>query len=207
MSEQMASESEREAPGDLFQDLEESIKQLRTAATPPPAPPDSWLKKRSSAAASFSHQSDFNAAVAKALNRLMNAFRETTASQEKRLDQLAEELQALRARSEDLDVVRARADGIGSELRAVATNVRGLQERAAALEGELAQAREQIAGGQGDLRREFQERIQFLLDEQRVCIRQLSLQASEEAVLADRARRATELKLEELARRVAPPPE
>ena len=48
--------------------------------------------------------------------------------------------------------------------------------------------------------------LRQLLDEQRVCIRQLSLQASEEAVLADRARRATELKLEELARRVPPPP-
>ena len=55
-------------------------------------------------------------------------------------------------------------------------------------------------------RRPKAERIQHLLDEQRVCIRQLSLQASEEAVLADRARRATELKLEELARRVPSPP-
>jgi hypothetical protein len=199
MSEQMPSDSEREAPGDLFQDLEATIKRLRAAATPPSAPPESWLKKRSSPATSSSHQSEFNAAVVEALNQLVNTLRETTASQEERLGLLAEELRELRARSEELDAVRAYADGVGSELRAVATNVRGLQERAAALEAEL-------AGGQSDLRREFQERIQHLLDEQRVCIRQLSLQASEEAVLADRARRATELKLEELARRVPPPP-
>ena len=98
-------------------------------------------------------------------------------------------------------------------MRSVAANVRGLQERSAALETELAQAREeqgekvrQLSSEQRDLGREIGERIQHLLDEQRVCIRQLSLQASEDAVLADRARRATELKLEELARRVPPPP-
>ena len=195
MSEQMPSDSEREAPGDFFQNLEATIKRLRAAATLPSAPPDSWLKKRSTPAASSSHQSEFNAAVVEALNQLVNALRETSASQEKRLGQLADELRELRALSKDLDAVRAHADGVGSELRAVAANVRGLQERAAALEAELASARE----AQG-------ERIQHLLDEQRVCIRQLSLQASEEAVLADRARRATELKLEELARRVPPPP-
>ena len=206
MSEPMSSDSEREAPGDSFQNLEATIKRLRAAATRPPAPPESWLKKRTSAASSASHQADFNAAVVEAMNELASAFRETASSQEKRLSALAEELRELRAQSEDLDAIRARADGVGSELRAVASNVRGLQERAAALEAELAQAREQLAVGQDDLRRELQERVQHLLDEQRVCIRQLSLQASEEAVLADRARRAAELKLEELARRVPPPP-
>jgi hypothetical protein len=65
---------------------------------------------------------------------------------------------------------------------------------------------QRLASEQQDLGRQLGERIQQLLDEQRVCIRQLSLQASEEAVLADRARRATELKLEEVARRVPPSP-
>lgn len=220
MPEQMPSDSEREAPGDFFQNLEATIKQLRAAAIVPPAPPQSWLQKTLSPAAPSSHQNEFNAAVVEALNdfiKIVSALSETTASQERRLAQLAEGLQELRALSETLDALRAQADGVGSELRAVATNMRGLQERAAGLEAELAQGREeqsekvrqltdQLAGQQGDLRREFQERIQHLLDEQRVCIRQLSLQASEEAVLADRARRATELKLEELARRLPPPP-
>jgi hypothetical protein len=206
MAEQMPSESEREAPGDLFQNLEGAIEQLRAAAIPRAAPPESWLKKTLSPAEPSSHQSEFNTAVVEVLNRLLAVLRETTVSQEKRLGQLAEELRELRALADDLDAIRAQADGVGSELRGVTGNVRGLQERAAALEAELGQAREQLANGQGDLRREFQEQIQHLLDEQRVCIRQLSLQASEEAVLADRARRATELKLEELARRVPPPP-
>jgi len=190
MAEQMPSNSEREAPGDLFRNVEETIKQLRSAATT--APPESWLKKTLS---SSSDQNEFNAAVVEALSQLFSALRETAANQEKRLEQVAEELRELRAVSENLDAFRAHSDGVASELRSVAANVRGLQERAAALEAELAQERE----SQG-------ERIQRLLDEQRVCIRQLSLQASEEAVLADRARRATELKLEELSRRVPPPP-
>ena len=195
MSKQMPSDSEREAAGDLFPDLEATIKQLRAAATPPPAPPESWLKKTLGSAPPSLHQTEFNAAVVEALSQLSSVLRETAASQEKRLGQIEEELQELRALSAGLDAVRAHSDGVGSEVRAVATNVRGLQERAAALEAELASARE-VQG----------ERIQHLLDEQRVCIRQLSLQASEEAVLADRARRATELKLEELARHVPPPP-
>jgi chromosome segregation ATPase len=202
MSDQMPSKSEREGPGDLFGDLEETLKQLRAAATPPPAR-ESWLKKTLSPAAPSSHQGEFNLALVDALSQLLSALREAAVSQESRLAQLMEELGAL---SKNLDAFRANSDGVGSELRAAASNVRGLQERAAALETELAQAREQLAGGQGDLRRDLQERIQHLLDEQRVCIRQLSLQASEEAVLADRARRAMELKLEELARRVPPPP-
>jgi chromosome segregation ATPase len=206
MSDQMPSNSELEAPGDLFRKLEETLRQLRAAATPPPAPPEAWLKKALSPAAPPSHQGEFNVGILEALGQLLSALRENAASQEKRLGQIEEELRELRALSENLNAFRAHSEGVGSELRAVAANVRGLQERSAGLETELAQAREQLAGEQGDLRREIGERIQHLLDEQRVCIRQLSLQASEEAVLADRARRATELKLEELARRVPPPP-
>jgi hypothetical protein len=49
---------------------------------------------------------------------------------------------------------------------------------------------------------EQRERIQHVLDEQRVCLRQLALQNSEQAVLADRARRGTELLLEQLTKRL-----
>jgi hypothetical protein len=62
----------------------------------------------------------------------------------------------------------------------------------------------QLTTGQADLRREIQERVQHVLDEQRVAIRQLSLKASEDAVLSDRARRAAETKLQELAKRIPP---
>lgn len=235
MSDKMPANREREAPDDVFRNMEETLRQLRAAATPPPAPPESWLKKTFHPAGPSSHQSDFNLALVEALTGLLSALRETAASQEARLAQMGEELREWRALSENLDAFRERSVRFEADLRSIAANVRGLQERSAALETELAQAREeqghevqrlsseqnekihqlaaeqsekisQLSGAQGDLRRELGERIQHLLDEQRVCIRQLSLQASEEAVLADRARRAAELKLEELARRVPPPP-
>ena len=65
---------------------------------------------------------------------------------------------------------------------------------------------DRLIGAQTDLGNELRERIAHVLDEQRVAIRQLSLKASEDAILSDRARRATELKLEELAKRIPPPP-
>jgi prophage DNA circulation protein len=224
MSDKMPSDSKREAPENSFRNVEAMLTQLRTAATPPPAPPESWLKKIFNPAPPSSHQREFNVALVDALTQLLSALHETAASQEARLEQVAKELLELRAVSENLDAFREHSVRVEGELRSVAANVRGLQERSAALETELAQAREeqgekvrqlsseqsdkiqQLSNEQRDLGRELGERIQHLLDEQRVCIRQLSLQASEEAVLADRARRATELKLEELARRVPPLP-
>ena len=204
MSEKMPSTSECNAPEDFFRSVEAMLKRLRGAAPPPP--PESWLKKTFNPAPPSSHQGEFNVALVDALTQLLSVLREAAASQESRLQQIAEDLSELRAASENLDAFREHSVRVEGELRSVAANVRGLQERSAALETELADAREQLSGEQGDLRRELGERIQHLLDEQRVCIRQVSLQASEEAVLADRARRATELKLEELARRVPPPP-
>jgi hypothetical protein len=65
---------------------------------------------------------------------------------------------------------------------------------------------DRLVSAQTDLGNELRERIEHVLDEQRVAIRQLSLKASEDAILSDRARRATELKLEELAKRIPPPP-
>lgn len=181
-------------PGNLFPNLEATIKQLRAAAVPP-APPKSWLKKNVRAAPPSPHQSEFNNAVVGALTEIVGALRDAAVSQEEHLKQIAAELSELRSATENLDAFRQHLARLEEATRALAVDVRGLHERSAALEGELAHERD----SQG-------ERIQHLLDEQRVCIRQLSLQASEEAVLADRARRATELKLEELAQRVPPPP-
>lgn len=49
---------------------------------------------------------------------------------------------------------------------------------------------------------ELRERIEHVTDEQRVSFKQLSLEASENAVLSDRARRRTDLRLEEIAARL-----
>jgi hypothetical protein len=52
------------------------------------------------------------------------------------------------------------------------------------------------------LANELRERDQLRLDEQRVCFKQLALEASEAAALEDRARRKTESLVEELQRRI-----
>ncbi|MEP6820396.1 MAG: hypothetical protein ABJA18_12745 [bacterium] len=52
------------------------------------------------------------------------------------------------------------------------------------------------------LENELRERDQRLQEEQRVCFKQLALETSEAAVLEDRARRKTEVLLEELQRRL-----
>jgi chromosome segregation ATPase len=200
----MPANNERAAAEEVFENVDAIITQLRAAATPPPLPPKSWLERKIGSAAPSSHQTEFNLALVDALTRLTNLLRETLASQEARLSEMAEELSKLQTASENLDAFRQHLAVLEEESRSALASVRGLHERSAALETQLAQAQEKLAAEKGDLRREFEERIRHLLDEQRVCIRQLSLQASEEAVLADRARRATELKLDELARRIPP---
>jgi prophage DNA circulation protein len=209
--------SEQESAEELLRKLETILAELRAAATAPPDPPESWTKRRFHPSPASPRQGKFNLTLIEALTATIEAMRASVAEQDTRLARLASELEETRARSETLDSFRERSDRLEAEMRSAAANVRGLQERAAALEGELAQVREQSAtelaqvreqltGEQNALASEMRERIQHLLDEQRVCIRQLSLQASEQTVLADRARRATELKLEELARHVGLPP-
>jgi chromosome segregation ATPase len=191
----MPSTNEPISSDDIFRKLEAILGELRTAATAPPERPASWAKRAFKSAPDSARQSGFNLALVDALAETLDVLRAAVANQENRLEEIAREMSEVRATSENLDAFRERSDRLEAELRSAAANVRALQERSAALETALAQSRDEQAA-----------RIQHLLDEQRVCIRQLSLQASEEAVLADRARRATELKLEELARRIAPPP-
>jgi chromosome segregation ATPase len=197
---------EHEQAEELFRKLETILTKLRAAATAPPDPPESWIKRIFNPSPASPCRSKFNLTLIEALAETLDAIRASVAGQEARFERVAREMEETRALSENLDSFRERSDRLEAELRSAAASMRGLRERAAALEGELVHAREQFAGEQRALSSEMRERIQHLLDEQRVCIRQLSLQASEEAVLADRARRATELKLEKLERRAGPPP-
>jgi hypothetical protein len=52
------------------------------------------------------------------------------------------------------------------------------------------------------LRAELREQIELLLDEQRVCFKQLELEIKEAATASDRARRQAQLRLDELADRI-----
>ncbi len=85
------------------------------------------------------------------------------------------------------------------------------------LRDELRAHAEGISGGQGALveslrgeqgvrlaefEREVRERMNALLEEQRVCFRQLSLEAGEAAVLHDRARRQLEARIEDIEKAV-----
>jgi hypothetical protein len=82
----------------------------------------------------------------------------------------------------------------------------GLEARLGELESRLAliESRfdEILAETVGEIRSEHQKRLELLLNEQRVCFKQLALEISEAGVIADRAKRSMQLKLEELAGRV-----
>ena len=60
----------------------------------------------------------------------------------------------------------------------------------------------QLAARLAELVNEFRERVMHLQEEQRVSFKQLALETSEAATLADRARRKTETMLEELQHRI-----
>lgn len=190
----MPSSSDSVPANDIYKKVEAKLASMRAGATAP----QSWLKRTFNPAATSTRQDKFNLALVDAVEKASAAFRETVARQEIRIEQLERDF---------------------TELRPLVANVSELRDRCTTVEAQLAQAQQererfeqlaqeqrerlnQLAAGQSDLGGELRERIQHLLDEQRVCFRQLSLKTSEEAVLADRARRATELRLEELAQRL-----
>jgi predicted Zn-dependent protease len=70
--------------------------------------------------------------------------------------------------------------------------------RAEAAEAELSRLKARAESSVEELRRELRERTEHLAEEQRVCFRQLSLEATETAVTHDRARRQIEARLEAL---------
>jgi hypothetical protein len=93
-------------------------------------------------------------------------------------------------------LLESSVEQLGAEQRAHAENLRG--EQNAFVEALRAEQRQRL----DDFENEVRERLSTLLDEQRVCFRQLSLEAGETAVLNDRARRLLEARLEEIQRAV-----
>lgn len=187
-------------PSKQFRELDAQIASLRAAAKSLRDKNASWFEHFFHPGRQSRRQADFCAAVVAALNEIVATIRTATATDTERdrhLLNLEAELASLRERQE----------------RFAVESVEAMQESAAQTRQHLEQLVreqgakiEQLVGAQSNFADELRERVQHLLDEQRVAIRQVSLKASEDAILSDRARRATELKLEELAKRIPPPP-
>jgi hypothetical protein len=173
-----------------FADFEAQIASLRAAAKSLRDERLSWFEHVFHPGRQARRQADFNAAVVAALKEMGAAIRE------RQLSNLETELVQLREGQERFARESAESAQSTAEMRQQLEQV--AREQGAKIE--------ELVRGQGDLGNELRERIQHVLDEQRVAIRQVSLKASEDAILSDRARRATELKLEELAKRVPPGP-
>jgi ABC-type transporter Mla subunit MlaD len=186
-------------PSEQFRELDAQIASLREAAKSLRDERGSWFEHFFHPGRQSRRQADFCAAVAAALKEMVATIRNTTAhaiERERHLSKLEAEIAQLRERHERLAGESADAVQSAAETR----------QRLEQLVRDQEVKIEQLVGAQSNFADELRERIQHLLDEQRVAIRQVSLKASEDAILSDRARRATELKLEELAKRIPPPP-
>lgn len=146
-------------------------------------------------------QVNFNAAVNHALGDARTALARTR-------EEMLGEVQALRAEAE-ADRARvaealARFESGGAQLRqAFAAGLERLAESqhatTNALREELSEVqRAELRARAAELHAEMRERMDGLLEEQRVCFKQLSLEAGEAAVMHDRARRQLEARLETL---------
>jgi hypothetical protein len=145
-----------------------------------------WLKRRLRAATRWFtwEQVNFNAAVHHALRDL---------------------LPVLLAYEQELSKLRAEIAGLRPEIDALETRLRAeISAEATARRVEFAQhaTRAEMNARLAEVVSELRERDGQLQDQQRVCFKQLSLEASEAAVLEDRARRKTEALLLELSRRL-----
>ena len=203
----------RNTAGEAFRELETQLAALRARSK-------ALRERRPSRTENLFHpgrrakeEADFGAALVSALKDFGASIRSALANQESKLGDLGRQISEVRREQSELAGLRERHEQLEKLVREQAEALTTASKGATDLRGEIdrieqvARARaEQLAAGQKDLANEFRERIQHLLDEQRIAIRQLALKASEDAVLSDRARRATELKLEELAKRVPPVP-
>ncbi|HKG15578.1 MAG TPA: hypothetical protein VKB12_19820 [Pyrinomonadaceae bacterium] len=151
-------------------------------------------------------QVNFNSAAHNALGdarAALDAHERALSSLREELGRVREELTGLRA---DVESGAARATELEARVSSAESR---FDSRLAELQGALASGLDNLRGEQrartdglrDALRNELRDRAEGVLEEQRVCFRQLSLEASELAVKQDRARRAVEARLEALEQR------
>lgn len=135
-----------------------------------------WVKRRFKSATRWFtwEQANFNAAT-------VNSFESTV----KVLAELEQALLDLKSKvNDDSGLEIGDSAAITTRLSVLETNVQSLVEQIQAQSAEQAR------------------RIDLLIDEQRVCFKQLALQISEAAVVADRGKRNLQMQVDELARRL-----
>ena len=153
-----------------------------------------WLKRHFKRATRWYawEQVNFNAAVHHALRdivQLLSSYEKKIENQSERLRAESEARQAERQQHQS-ELQRLRLE-LAAQQRVIAEQSRSLEARGGEMVGPVA-----------DIIRELREGIGRLQEEQRVSYKQLALETSEAAVLEDRARRKTDLLLEQLQRRL-----
>ncbi len=208
----MAPENRRTAE-DAFRELENQLAALRTTSKTLREKRPSWSENLFHPGRRAKDEAEFGAAIVSAMKEFGASIRNALAEQESKLAELARQISEVRNEQADLGRLRERHEQLEKFVHEQAETAAQLHQQMERSMQQIEQSgreqgakADQLASGQNDLANEFRERIQHLLDEQRVAIRQLALKASEDAILSDRARRATALKLEELAKRVPPGP-
>jgi hypothetical protein len=139
-----------------------------------------WIKRQLKRATHWYtwEQVNFNSAVNSALNNTLALLQ----AYEQRLTSLQNDLDASLASNANLE-----------------SRLVELESRLALIESQFeALLAEKIT----EIRIEHRKGVELLLNEQRICFKQLALEISEGGVIADRAKRNIQLRLEELAGRV-----
>jgi small-conductance mechanosensitive channel len=190
-----------------------------------------WLKARLKSMSRWFtwEQVNFNSAVHHALTETLHALsahqqelhglraelRSETESWRERFERGDRELSALRVSIETLTAeirkqeanYKARSDAFDARSTNLEARSANTEAQAAELAGtmwkEIEATRLEITTRLAELAGELRESDQQLREEQRVCFKQLSLEASEVSVMEDRSRRAIESRLESFQRSVS----
>lgn len=159
-----------------------------------------WLKQKLKRTTHWFtwEQINFNAAVHQALQDMLEVQRAAQSDYEQALEKLRAESghRTLLAQNHD------RLMSQGSAIEAQRAQIEAQRSQMNAQRAQIEAQRGQINARLSELTEELRERDARLHEEQRVCFKQLSLEATEAGVLEDRARRKTETLLEELRLRV-----
>jgi hypothetical protein len=169
-----------------------------------------WVKRQLKRAMRWFtwEQVNFNAANLHALRDTLEAF----AAYEQQLGRLHAQLGAeIQTRRQEFEQNQAKIEAQRADIEAQCAEIQARQadieaqcvelrrQHAVMMEAQSIQVNAQLSG----LAEELRESDQRMLDEQRVCFKQLSLETSETWVQQDRARRDIELRLDRLENRGA----